>query len=130
MTAPVAGRLSATQDALRSLNQALDAPRVHGALGPWRHSVSERMTNVLDCLAREATVADDGWLADRARMVQRERRALLGRLTAIAARLEALPDVDMVRMELKRLLVDVSHHVQKLHDLAYDDVEMEIGGSE
>ena len=32
-------------------------------------------------------------------------------------------------MELNRL-VDIEHHVQRLHDLAYDDVELEIGGSE
>jgi len=31
---------------------------------------------------------------------------------------------------LKRLLVDISHHVQRLHDLAYDEVELELGGSE
>ena len=29
-----------------------------------------------------------------------------------------------------RLLTDINHHLQRLHDLAYDDVEMELGGSE
>ena len=32
--------------------------------------------------------------------------------------------------ELKRLLTDISHHFQRLHDLAYDEVELELGGSE
>ena len=32
--------------------------------------------------------------------------------------------------ELGRLVVDVTHHVQRLHDLAYDAVELELGGSE
>ena len=40
------------------------------------------------------------------------------------------PDVAEVRQELKRLLADIAHHVQRLHDLAYDEVELEIGGSE
>jgi len=31
---------------------------------------------------------------------------------------------------LKRLLADIDHHVQRQHDLAYDEVEQEIGGSE
>jgi hypothetical protein len=40
------------------------------------------------------------------------------------------PDVDEVRVGLKRLLADIDHHVQREHDLAYDEVELEIGGSE
>ena len=121
---------TAMQTALRGLNQALDAPRVNGALEPWRLSVKECMANLRDCLSREAAVADDGWLADRSRMMQRERRALLGRMSALRIRMEQSFDIDTLRMEIKRLLLDVSHHVQRLHDLAYDDVEMEIGGSE
>ena len=35
-----------------------------------------------------------------------------------------------MRTELKRLLVDIAHHVQRVNDLAYDDVELELGGSE
>ena len=31
---------------------------------------------------------------------------------------------------MKRLLTDISHHFQRLHDLAYDEVELELGGSE
>ena len=39
-------------------------------------------------------------------------------------------DVDEVAAQLERLLADIEHHRQRLHDLAYDDVEIEIGGSE
>ena len=39
-------------------------------------------------------------------------------------------DVDRVATELDRLVTDLEHHTQRLHDLAYDDVELEIGGSE
>ena len=44
--------------------------------------------------------------------------------------LALLDDVAEVRQGLKRLLVDIDHHVQRQHDLAYDEVEQEIGGSE
>ena len=40
------------------------------------------------------------------------------------------PDVAEVREALLRLLADIDRHFQKLRDLAYDDVEMEFGGSE
>jgi len=40
------------------------------------------------------------------------------------------PDVDDLAARLHRLLVDIAHHHQRVHDLAYDDVELEIGGSE
>jgi hypothetical protein len=40
------------------------------------------------------------------------------------------PDVEAVRVELKRLVADIAHHCQRLHDLAYDEVELELGGSE
>ena len=40
------------------------------------------------------------------------------------------PDVDDLADRLNRLLVDIEHHHQRVHDLAYDDVELEIGGSE
>ena len=33
-------------------------------------------------------------------------------------------------MELKRLVMDIQRHVQRLNDLAYDEVELELGGSE
>ena len=121
---------TAMQTALRGLNEALDAPRLHGALGPWRNAVSERMAFVREGLSREAPVGNDGWLAGRSRAMQRECRTLLGRMYALGTRVEQTMEVDLIRMELKRLVVDINHHVQKLNDLAYDDVEMEIGGSE
>ncbi len=32
--------------------------------------------------------------------------------------------------ELRRLVADISRHMQRLNDLVYDDVEIELGGSE
>jgi len=119
----------AMHSALQELNQALDAPRVPGALGPWRKAVSDRSAFVRDCLNREGPVASEGWLADRSKLMARERHSLLDRVLTVSARMEQ-SEVDLIRMEIKRLMVDINHHVQRLHDLAYDDVEMEVGGSE
>ena len=40
------------------------------------------------------------------------------------------PDVERVRRELRRLVADIARHMQRLNDLVYDDVEIELGGSE
>ena len=40
------------------------------------------------------------------------------------------PDVEATRVELKRLVMDIQRHVQRVNDLAYDEVELELGGSE
>jgi len=62
--------------------------------------------------------------------VGRERDALLARLHHLTHEVLVATDVDAVAAQLSRLLVDIEHHRQRLHDLAYDDVELEIGGSE
>ena len=60
----------------------------------------------------------------------RERNALLGRLSTLGPAVLDSPDVEVVRRDVKRLVADVAHHLQRLHDLAYDEVEIELGGSE
>ena len=39
-------------------------------------------------------------------------------------------DTDTILHEVKRLLGDLEHHVQREHDLVYDSVSLELGGSE
>jgi hypothetical protein len=117
--------------ALQALDAALDAPRRSGvALGNWRWVVRQRMGAVRDALVGEAAGSDDGWLAARGGSAFRERNALLARLGAFGPTILETPDVEATRMELKRLLLDIQRHVQRLHDLAYDEVELELGGSE
>ena len=60
----------------------------------------------------------------------RERNALLARLGTLGPQVLEHPDTDAVHADVQRLLVDVGHHAQRLHDLAYDEVELELGGSE
>ena len=88
------------------------------------------MTAVRDALVGEAAGSDDGWLAARGGSAFRERNALLSRLSVLGPLVLETPDVEATRIELKRLVVDIGRHMQRLHDLAYDEVEMEIGGSE
>ena len=122
-------RTAGTRTALLGLDQALDSPHMHGAHKLWRKSVRQRMAYLHECLDRETAPASEGWLAPRSGAMVRERDALLGRMSALTPQVQK-GGVDTVRAELKRLLADVSHHVQRLHDLAYDDVEAEFGGSE
>lgn len=117
--------------ALQALDQALDAPRRPGVpLGNWRWLVRQRMGAVRDALVGEAAGSDDGWLAARGGSAFRERNALLGRLSIMGPLILETPDVEESRLQLKRLLMDIHRHVQKLNDLAYDEVELELGGSE
>ena len=118
-------------DALQRLDSALDAPRRPGIpLGNWRWVVRQRMAAVRDALAGEAAGSDDGWLAARGGSAFRERNALLSRLAILGPRVLETPDPEATRLELKRLVGDIGRHLQKLHDLAYDEVELELGGSE
>jgi len=120
--------------ALRALEQAIEAPRAGATdsvtVGNWRWTVRQRMAGVRDALAGEAGDPDDGWLAARGGSAFRERNALLRRLSALGSQVLENPDVEQVRVELRRLVADVARHVQRLNDLVYDDVELELGGSE
>lgn len=118
-------------DALTRLDCALDAPRRPGIpLGNWRWVVRQRMAAVRDALAGETAGSEDGWLAARGGAAFRERNALLSRLAILAPRVLETPDPETTRLELKRLVVDIRRHLQRLNDLAYDEVELELGGSE
>ena len=117
--------------AMQGLAQALEAPRRPGVpLGNWRWSVRQRMAAVRDALIAETALGGEGGLAAREGGLLRERSSLLNRLSALGPRVLESPDVDAVRADLLRLLTDVAHHVQRIHDLAYDEVELELGGSE
>ena len=88
------------------------------------------MSAVRDLLVAEADSPDEGWLAAREGNILRERNGLVARLSTLAPEVLESPDVEAVRHELRRLLADVARHIQRLHDLAYDEVELELGGSE
>lgn len=121
--------------ALRALEQAIEAPRGAAAsdsvsVGNWRWTVRQRMAAVRDVLAGEAGNPEDGWLAARGGRAFRERNVLLSRISSLGPQVLESPDVERVRSELRRLVSDIARHMQRLNDLVYDDVELELGGSE
>ncbi len=123
--------MTGTSPALHRLLLALDAPRSEGIeLGRWRWTMRQRMAGLRDALVAEGDHVAEGWLAARGVTILRERNALVTRLTDLGPAVLESPDVAQVRADLKRLAVDISHHCQRLHDLAYDEVELELGGSE
>ena len=123
--------MSGTSSALHRLTLALDAPPADGVrLGNWRWMVRQHMAGVRDALASEGDHASDAGLAARRGAALRERQALLTRLAILGPAVLESPDVASVTEDLRRLATDIAHHCQKLHDLAYDEVELELGGSE
>ena len=117
-------------DALRALEQAIAPPRAGGNVGNWRFAVRQRLTGVRDALIVEETVTSNAWLNARNTTALRERGTLLSRLASMGSDVLERPDVEGLRGELRRLVIDVHHHVQRLNDLAYDEVELELGGGD
>lgn len=113
--------------AIVGLEQALDRPQRHQM---WRWLVRHRVAGVRDALAREQAKAADAWLAPRQTSLIRERDALLRKLQWLSNEVAESPDVEPVHGELRRLIGELERHRQKLNDLVYDGVALELGGSE
>jgi hypothetical protein len=111
-------------------------PHLHAAVaepadpGRWRWQARGLLSDLRDMLASESPVATDGWLAARGAGMTRERNALLARVAALGPQLLGDAPVNELRDQLGRLLVDIEHHLQRRRDLAWDEVELELGGSE
>ncbi|GAB3653766.1 hypothetical protein GCM10027596_04630 [Nocardioides korecus] len=78
-----------------------------------------------------ATVThDEAWLAAKDDCARRQARQLLARVSALLGAVDAADEGPRrIFAGAERLLVDLEHHVQRLHDLAYDEVELELGES-
>ncbi len=114
------------EHAILGLRQALDNPRRHHM---WRWLVRHRMAGVKEALSREYA-HPDGWLAARSHALARDRDALVRRLSELGPLVLETPDVEPVRAQLLRLVADLERHRQRLSDLTYDAVSLELGGSE
>lgn len=118
--------------ARQSLGRALDShARPEVPVEEWRAQVWRAVVAVREALVAETGTGSEAWTAAREGGVLRERNAILARVEALASsRAVEHADPEVVLAELRRLLVDVGHHAQRLSDLAYDEVELELGGSE
>jgi hypothetical protein len=127
--------------ALAALRAALAAPAAGATTtagdpaGRWRWTVRRCLGPIGDVLGAPAggvggPAADDDGLVARHTGLLRQRGLLLQRLAALSAGVLENPDVDAVRVDVERLAVDVEHHLQRRRDLAWDEVELELGGSE
>jgi hypothetical protein len=125
-----------TTTVLAALREALAAPVTGPATtagdpaGRWRWTVRQRLAALGEVLTAPADGVGDDWLTARHTGLLRQRTLLLQRLGALNPRVLEHPDLAAVRDEARRLLVDVEHHLQRRRDLAWDEVELDLGGSE
>lgn len=96
----------------------------------WRWSVRRSLSEVKDALSGPQARQADAWLAARAQSSNRVRHQLHARATTLATGVLDKLDAESIQQETCRLLNDLEHHVQRLHDLVYDSVSLELGGSE
>ena len=119
--------MTGLESAIQGLKQALDTPRRHHM---WRWLVRHRMSAVKDALAPETTRGGDAWLAGRELALHRERAALVQRLTDMGPVVLECPDTELVYRDMSKLVTSLERYRQRLNDLVYDSVSLELGGSE
>ena len=101
-----------------------------GSPDSWRWRARQLLADLRDVLVTDSPTASDGWLAARGAGMLRERDTLLARIGTIGIQLLQEPAIGGTRAEVNRLVVDVEHHLQRRRDLAWDEVELELGGSD
>jgi hypothetical protein len=117
--------MATLETAIHGLRHALeeeDAPH-------WRWALRRHLSLVREALAQDPDGSSDGWLAARAGCHDRDRHHLLARVAALGPRVLDRLESD-VATDVRRLLVDLEHYQQRRHDLVYDSVALELGGSE
>ncbi len=115
------------ETAVHELRQILAADRT---APEWRWHVRRRLSEVLDALDTPQARSAEAWLAARAQNNSRVQHRLQKRAATLASGVLDRLDGDSIVREVRRLLGDLEHHVQRMHDLVYDSVSMELGGSE
>jgi hypothetical protein len=115
------------ESAIKELRQILAADP---SVPTWRWNLRRRLSEVRDALAAPAPQHPEAWLAARDRLSTRDRVQLQARVTALAAGVLERLDTETIVGEVRRLVSDLERHVQRLHDLVYDSVSLELGGSE
>lgn len=131
---PVARRPVNHADPLDGLRALVDHPSGKDQVsGQWRWNVVKHLGVVRDLLVGEATGGpgkEDSALMARHECVRREQAELLRRLVPLKHSVLESGDLGATAAEIERFLAAVTRHVQRRHDLAYDAVNLELGGSE
>lgn len=115
------------ESAVKELRQTLSADPT---APEWRWHVRRRLSEISSALAVPAPAHPEAWLAARDRLSVRDRVQLQTRVAALSSGVLDKLDVPSILVEVRRLLGDLEHHVQRMHDLVYDSVSLELGGSE
>lgn len=119
--------MTGLESAINGLQHAVEGPRRQHM---WRWLVRHRLAAVKDALVSERSRGGDAWLAAREQTLHRERDGLVRRITEVGPHVLESPDLDAVCGELHRLVGALERYRQRLNDLVYDSVSLEIGGSE
>lgn len=96
----------------------------------WRWRLRHLLSQVRDALADPDGAFVEAWLVGRQAASQRCRRQLQGRVAALGGGMLDRPDTEPAAAELRRLQTDLERYLQRAHDLVYDAVSLELGGSE
>lgn len=117
--------------AVRELQQILAADSTSPE---WRWHVRMRLQAVQQALAPlappPAPADSDAWLAPRVDGADRRAIQLRARVGVVAAGVLDRLDARSIEREVHRLLHDLEHLLQRDHDLVYDSVSLELGGSD
>lgn len=116
------------EQAITGLEQSLKSSP--GWPQSWRLSVRQRLLDLADALCDEAADGEDTALSARAETLRRESRRLLTQVSLLLPEVAESRDLDGTRLKMMRFVHDLERHNQRRHDLLYDAVGMEVGGSE
>lgn len=112
-------------NSINELQRLLAADRSHPH---WLWQLRQQLFALREELASDRVRSFDGWLTAKASATDRTRRQIMGRISVVLAK--DFPDVDTAHLVGTRMLHDLEHFQQRVSDLTYDAVSMEIGGSE
>lgn len=115
------------ETAVRELRQILAAD---STAPKWRRNVRRRLSEVKEALARPGVRYAEAWLDARCTLSERDRFQLHARVVILTSGVLDPLSAPAIVQETKRLLCDLEHYVQRVHDLVYDSVGLELGGSE
>ena len=109
--------------ALQALDISLDAlpppPSRHTvSVSNWRWTVRQRLSPVRELVANGAGYAGERWLATLDDVLLKERTLLLERVSAAERVVLSGTTPDELRRDLKRLAIDIDHHLRRLREQA------------